>query len=593
MRIFCCILALLLLVAPQVGASKKDAKEGTRMLFVVQMDREKSVLDKDAGLIAFAIQSAHSGDFVEGITVSGKPIFSFHKKKQLNKLQAKREMHKTLSQLRGFFVSHLSKKSQRKVEKNDVAAAMSRAIKRFNVEERRSRYLLVLMTGGLQRDKLVDFRGGYPSDSWVIHPMSPFSAIPSNGTGKSLEVIVIPQEDDYANAFHAQKIERWYTLLLHRKKAQLIGFTSDHQTASELIKRGERKQKPAPQPEDIDGPLMLYRLSVEKKTGAVPTPSNRIGDGRGGGTPYIKEVRQETTQVVSIRKPLNPRVSVENPPKILTGSLFKLAVENGTATLWVSVRDPQGTPVKSLLPENFQVWQRTNGQSQQIPSSSLTLHTHAERKPLALVLLTDVSTSLADDGLRDAQKAMQASLDQMQSEDRTALLHFSDTVSVVQDFCTDVSVLKKAAWRPPAHRGGTALWDALLFSIQLLERQEDRFLKAVIAFTDGMDGGSKTSPQALIHAAQKASIPLFLIGVGSVDDTTMRSVAEKSGGFYFFASETLALERIYETLSGVLNYTYLLSYPTQAKTGEEIEVEVTANYTKGQERFQGKFSSGH
>ena len=80
---------------------------------------------------------------------------------------------------------------------------------------------------------------------------------------------------------------------------------------------------------------------------------------------------------------------------------------------------------------------------------------------MALVLLQDVSASIDEGVLRDATIAMQTSLDQMKSGDMTALLHFSDTVSVVQNFCTDVSVLKRAAWHQPVGRGGTALWDAL------------------------------------------------------------------------------------------------------------------------------------
>jgi VWFA-related protein len=491
--------------------------------------------------------------------------------KQSNLLQAKRAKNSALNLMRQFFLEHLSKKSPQNIEQNDVAAALTRAIKRFNAEVKRQRYVLVLLTGGLQWDESVDFRGSYPSDSWVVHPTSPFSAIPPNETGKPIEVIFIPQADDYANAFHSQKIERWYTLLLHRKKAQIIGFTEDPQTAAELLKRGTRSQKPMPQPEELDGPLIIYRVSIEKQTGSVPTR----------GTPYVKEIRQEATS----------EVSMENPPTILSGSVFKVAVENGMATLWVSVRDPQGDPLKNLRKENFQVCERGQGKSRQIPDAEMTLQSQAERKPLAIVLLKDVSTSLEEIGLRDATAALQTSIDQMKSGDMAALLHFSDTVSVVQDFCTDVSALKRAAQREPAYRGGTALFDALLFATDLCKRQENRFLKAVIAFTDGMDTGSQTSPQAVIHAAKKASIPLFLIGVGNVDEATLRAVAEKSGGLYFSASETKALEQIYKMLSGVLNYTYLISYPTQAKTVEAVEVEVTAKYTQGKERFMGKFSS--
>ena len=45
------------------------------------------------------------------------------------------------------------------------------------------------------------------------------SVFPANQTGNDVEVIFVPQAGDFANTFHAQRIERFYSLLLHRKKA--------------------------------------------------------------------------------------------------------------------------------------------------------------------------------------------------------------------------------------------------------------------------------------------------------------------------------------------------------------------------------------
>lgn len=661
MRILFFTLTLLFLFSTMVEAA---ADQDTRMLFVVQLDnREKATLKEDAELIGKAIQQlAKPGDLLEGITLSGEAIFSLNLNEDENQLQAKRKRNIAINDLVQFFQPLLSPESQRKVEhpdeigaeKIDVAAVVNLALERFNAEETRHRYVLVLFTHGLQKDKSVDFSGGYPSDSWISHPTSPFSAIPPNETGSTIEVILIHQPNDYVNTFHAKKIERWYSLLLHRKKAKLIGFTPDHKTAFEFLKRGSRTKSNIPQPEEIDGPLILYRVSVGKQNGSVPPVSpepfdfqertaNRNSERRflsaadrnqaselsqssqalslrietstqtlahktstdtlSALQPFARRVevvgsspvhvrQQAKPCVTEIRHKALPSVNVETPPKILTGSVFKLTVSNGTASLWVSVRDPRGNPQKNLRAANFQVSERIQGKSRQIPASEITLQSEAERKSLAMVLLKDVSGSIDETGLRHATDALQTSIDQMKSGDMAALLHFSATVSVVQPFCTDVSALKSAAWRPPAHlyRGGTALWDALFFALDLLERQENRFLKAVIGFTDGIDGDSKTSPQAVIGAARQASIPLFLIGVGSVDEANLRSVAENSGGLYFSASETQALSKIYQTLSGVLNYTYLISYPTQATTNTEVEVEVTAKYTQGKERFQGQFS---
>ena len=52
------------------------AEADTRMLFVVQLEREGATLKADAELIGKAIQQlAKPGDLLEGITLSGESIF--------------------------------------------------------------------------------------------------------------------------------------------------------------------------------------------------------------------------------------------------------------------------------------------------------------------------------------------------------------------------------------------------------------------------------------------------------------------------------------------------------------------------------------
>jgi len=143
----------------------------------------------------------------------------------------------------------------------DVAGALKLGIERFNFGERKDWYMLVLLTSGLQNDSSVDFSGGfYPSDSWITHQVSPFAAIPESWRGESLNVLFVSRPQDYINRFHACRIERWYTLLLRRKKVRLIGFISDYQAAACIIRSGDIVPNSRPKPEDINGPLILYRV---------------------------------------------------------------------------------------------------------------------------------------------------------------------------------------------------------------------------------------------------------------------------------------------------------------------------------------------
>jgi len=565
---------------------------GTRIMFIVEMEREKAILERDAGIIANTIGQAKSDDHIEAVTLEGKRVFCLNMKKR-NVFERRKEKGVALSALRQFYLQHI--KSPHGVGNADVAASLKRAIHRFNVEKPRDRYVIVFLSGGLHKTGVVDFTGGrYPSDSWVTHEASPFSVIPNSQTGKKVEVLFIPQPGDYVNTFHAQRIERFYALLLHKKKAQLVCFSDDHQTSFEIISRGVELQRIPPQPEYTDdGKLILYRVEREQTgyTEEVDVGGAMICRAESEEPGSIQTIGCESP-VLTLVKAARARISVWPPPIIVSGSVFKLTVQEGTTNIWVSIRDPYGNPIEDLRREDFRIREIVNGQSMDIPPKKVKLERRSE-KPLAAALVRDVSGSIDAEELKDSGVAIIAFLGRMDEDDIASLIDFGGRATVASNFSLNRGNIKNELYRPRwLALPGSAVYDALQEALLLTERMNAKYLKVVIGYTDGWDNMSKCSPNDVIEAARRYSIPVFLVGVGGAKETILRQIAVNSGGIYCAVSDTAGLRNVYRTLSDVLNKSYFLSYPTTAKCGDEMQVDIKVEFDRKGQDFLGHFWDG-
>ncbi len=133
-----------------------------------------------------------------------------------------------------------------------------------------------------------------------------------------------------------------------------------------------------------------------------------------------------------------------------------MGVERASVLLvevYVTVRSAGGEFVIDLKREEFKITE--DGVAQ-----SLSLFT-AERKPVHVVLLLDVSASMKrEERLSSAIEAARIFVEALEPEDRVSLVTFSDSVSVLEPFTTErESVL--AAIESVEPQRGTALYDAI------------------------------------------------------------------------------------------------------------------------------------
>lgn len=104
----------------------------------------------------------------------------------------------------------------------------------------------------------------------------------------------------------------------------------------------------------------------------------------------------------------------------------------------------------------------------------------------------------------------------------------------------------------------TALGDAIGLTIKLLQDAPEQD-KVLILLTDGNDTGSAITPVHAAQMAKNAGIVVHTIGIGDpqasgeakVDLGTLQDIAKRTGGSFFRAGDSNALQEVYATLDRI------------------------------------------
>ena len=87
------------------------------------------------------------------------------------------------------------------------------------------------------------------------------------------------------------------------------------------------------------------------------------------------------------------------------------------------------------------------------------------------------------------------------------------------------------------------------------------FRKAVIVLSDGFDFGSTNNLNQVISNATAKGVPIFTIGIGTINTAVLAQMANDTGGQFFVAQTSQNLATIYQQLSSVLyENQYILTF---------------------------------
>lgn len=197
-----------------------------------------------------------------------------------------------------------------------------------------------------------------------------------------------------------------------------------------------------------------------------------------------------------------------------------------------------------------------------------------------IVLAIDVSASmLARDFRPDritAAKEVAGSFVADRYGDRIGLVVFAAEAFTQSPLTTDQSTLQTLLARIRSgliDDSGTAIGNGLATAINRLRESEAKS-KVIILLTDGVNNRGEIAPQTAAEIAKAQGIRVYTIGVGTegmapypavdiygtptggtvmakveIDEKTLRSIAEQTGGQYFRATDKAKLKAIYDQIN--------------------------------------------
>jgi Ca-activated chloride channel family protein len=250
--------------------------------------------------------------------------------------------------------------------------------------------------------------------------------------------------------------------------------------------------------------------------------------------------------------------------------------------LAVVVTDAGGKPVPGLPKEAFGV--RQDGQEQEIAAFE-----NAGELPLTLALAIDSSASMFLK-LPDVRRAVASLLGTgLTSRDRAMLIDFDSTPKLIRPVTRDLASVATALEQLQPD-GGTALWDAITFSLAQLRGISGR--KALVLYSDGIDEAERATFPACLRAARESGIPIYLIVANPREErgedggfltepaaAKFQRLAEAGGGQVYFIHPNQDLAGVYGHILAELRSQYTLGFyakdtaPPAAWSKIEVEVK--------------------
>lgn len=274
--------------------------------------------------------------------------------------------------------------------------------------------------------------------------------------------------------------------------------------------------------------------------------------------------------------------------QLLQGAEYQDEIDIQLIQLQVLVTDPDGNPVRDLEPADFEI------EEGGVRRPAENLHT-ARDVPLVLGLAIDTSDSIAPIWKRVREVSAGFLEAALSPGDRAFVVDFAGTVRLACELTGHKRLLQSRV-RSLAPRAGTALNDALLFSLLQYGREAGR--RALVVVTDGLDQHSRSRPRQSSDFAERLGLPIYFIqldrGTGrrSVSRTIerqqhrrrLRHISRHTGGRLFEIDVsggtrpwTERIEQVFDQIENDLRHQHVLTYYTDQthRAATERSVRVT------------------
>jgi Ca-activated chloride channel family protein len=272
----------------------------------------------------------------------------------------------------------------------------------------------------------------------------------------------------------------------------------------------------------------------------------------------------------------------------------RIRAEVNLVSVLSSVLDKNGHPVLDLTADQFEVYEE--GVKQKIE-----LAEPETQQPLDLTLMIDSSLSEFKELEFEADAASRFIQKLVRPGDRLSLFEFSDAVTQLAPFTSNVATLQ-AALKRIVPGDGTALYDAIYLGAQALERNPAARRRVIVLVTDAGETTSSADFDAARRAAVRADALLYSIVVRAVKSESGRNtagehaletIADSTGGATYFPDEISELGAMFDRIDRELRTQYRLAFypnprpPAGAYRTLEVRVKCECKVRSRKAYFSG------
>src|SRR5580704_6351162 len=238
-----------------------------------------------------------------------------------------------------------------------------------------------------------------------------------------------------------------------------------------------------------------------------------------------------------------------------------IRVQTNLVNVLTSVQDADGHPILDLPKESFQILEE--GVPQEI-----TRFEAETSQPLDLALMMDTSLSTTKELKFETETAAHFIHQVVRPTDRLSVFEFSDEVTQLSTFSSDINYLQSAARRMTPGTG-TVLYDSLVLGSHALARLTRDRRRVIVLVTDAGETTSSSKFDDARRAAIASGAVLYSIVVRPVPNESGRNTAgehalititDSTGGALFYLDTFDQLEGLFERINRELRTQYLLSY---------------------------------
>lgn len=160
-------------------------------------------------------------------------------------------------------------------------------------------------------------------------------------------------------------------------------------------------------------------------------------------------------------------------------------------------------------------------------------------------------------------------------KDSIALIAFSDQVNQVVVKGEGLGQVKRGI-RSLEADGGTAFYTAVDRGLEEIKIGDG--LKVLVALTDGNDNSSNLGLDDVILKSQLYEIPVYVIGLGDVNQDTLALLARETNGEYYYSRNAFGLDDVYQRIKDRIQSVYGLTYQSQNFNPSDTSREVLIQY---------------